>query len=630
MRSLATLRRALQGGQRERAVLAAEALLVERPAPQELLGAARMAAEAGAWWVAKDLLEDSLRERPYDADLRDELAELLEDMGALEEAGELRAGVRAPGPGHSATQGSPDEGAGAARESEVVYDPLHRIAQEPPGAGKSATVPALSGGSPQGLGAAEEPAMEADADTPWGDVADADLVRFHQRFQGRENVHARQWCTPDGKTGYSPVRQPLTPALLRAHFHGSVTLGVYPIRLDHTATFFALDLDITKRALEEAYGHRQRTERLRELVHVEGLRLRSALAALGVPALLFDSGYKGRHVWSFLAEPQPAALVYKVVLALARHLRPHAADLALEAFPRQASVKGEGLGNLIKLPLGIHLRTGRRAALLGEEGQPVATPWELIRATPTLQREQLLDLLDTLKREEPLAEAPQETREPGRRALPFPSPPPARPPFREEDLRREPALSALFGGCAVLRVLADKALTERRLRHDERLVLRHTLGHVERGNEATNYLFERCPEVPSDAYLGGPLRGSPMSCAKVRQRLPERTSQLPCNCAFLDAPDHYPTPVLHARGARSREAPRPLELDARFARWAAAQERQERVASELDAERRELIESLRALPDRSVRGTRGTWRLHDADGLCELRWDPDGPDEEVE
>src|SRR5207248_289927 len=70
----------------------------------------------------------------------------------------------------------------------------------------------------------------ADADEPAGDAelapADADCVRFQTLFAGREDVHARQWAKPGGEGGYSPVQEPLTPAVVRNHLLGTYTVGV--------------------------------------------------------------------------------------------------------------------------------------------------------------------------------------------------------------------------------------------------------------------------------------------------------------------------------------------------------------------------------------------------------------------
>ena len=41
----------------------------------------------------------------------------------------------------------------------------------------------------------------------------------------------------------------------------------------------------------------------------------------------------------------------------------------------------------------------------------------------------------------------------------------------------------------------------------------------------------------------------PTSCGRIRQRYPELTARLGCDCRFRVPPGAYPTPVLHAIGA---------------------------------------------------------------------------------
>src|SRR5487761_1197841 len=50
--------------------------------------------------------------------------------------------------------------------------------------------------------------------------SEADCIRMHTLFAGQEGVYARQWAKPGGETGYSPIPEPLTPAVLRQHFGG--------------------------------------------------------------------------------------------------------------------------------------------------------------------------------------------------------------------------------------------------------------------------------------------------------------------------------------------------------------------------------------------------------------------------
>lgn len=468
---------------------------------------------------------------------------------------------------------------------------------------------------------------------------DADLVRFWHLFAGREDVHARQWFQPGRGVGYSPIRQPLTPSLLRAHVEGAVTLGVYPIRLDGTVTFFALDLDITRNAIDHARGDLERTRRLRRMVHKRGLVMqRHARERFGLELVLEDSGYKGRHLWGFLRDPLPASLVHRFVVALASALAPEEAELQVEAFPRQGRVEAGGLGNLIKLPLGIHLRSGRRASLLGEDGRADDSPWETLQRARRHERDEILRLLDVL-RGLPTPAAPTPDDAP---PWPMPAPLPPEAPFTEVDLETHPEVSTLLEGCAVLKALAQRALEHRRLDHDERIVLRHTFGHVASAVPAVNYLFSRCPEIPAQEFVQRPLRGSPISCPKIRKRIPDVTASVPCHCVFPTRPEHYPTPILHldearARGRLDRETlstrdedePARAVLPEELARtYLHLRERIERLEHERDEVRRTFLTALERFPDRTLHTAEGDWFVRDEEGMPVLCWRPlDGEEE---
>jgi hypothetical protein len=439
------------------------------------------------------------------------------------------------------------------------------------------------------------------------------------------------WVDPRKGIGYSPIHAPLTPDLVRSHLAGSATLGTYLLRLDGTVTFFVLDLDITRKAVERARGDLERTRALRSAVREEGARLERALTELGLPVLLEDSGYKGRHLWCFLAEPLPAALVRKLGAALVRALAPELPSLALEFFPKQAQVKDGGLGNLVKLPLGVHLKSGRRGMFLDAEGRPMFDPWPLLRTVTRATRDQIFQVLQLL-RGAPDARA-ADTPEPVQ-DLELAAPPVQRPavppPFTQADFASRPELAAILRGCTTLATIVDRALTHRRLDHDERVVLRHSLGHTPDGLLAVNYLFGRCPEVPREDFLKTRFSGNPISCASIRRRIPHVTAQVACHCIFAVCTDRYPTPLLHLDEAKALgtlpaampagpDEPRPDDLARAYALLL---ERQRELQRELDAARVSLLELVAGRPDRELRLPEGRWAVIDEEGLPGLAWTP--------
>jgi hypothetical protein len=94
------------------------------------------------------------------------------------------------------------------------------------------------------------------------------IALFRWLFRGREDVYAQRWESPDGRSGYSPKTErdwkayyaakkedrkrvdketrkyiPLTGEAIHAHLAGKQTLGVYPLLLDETCWFLAVDFD---------------------------------------------------------------------------------------------------------------------------------------------------------------------------------------------------------------------------------------------------------------------------------------------------------------------------------------------------------------------------------------------------
>jgi hypothetical protein len=97
---------------------------------------------------------------------------------------------------------------------------------------------------------------------------------------------------------------------------------------------------------------------------------------------------------------------------------------------------------------------------------------------------------------------------------------------------------------------------------DETQVVIHTMGHLEHGPEAVNELFQRCGNADPSLFLKSRLRGNPMSCPKIRARIPQVTSTVDCNCAFDLTSNLYPTPLIHVQSMTGEPAaPTGLTVD---------------------------------------------------------------------
>lgn len=130
---------------------------------------------------------------------------------------------------------------------------------------------------------------------------------------------------------YWRVAEPLTLEHLYAHLMGRWTLGTYLLDAHSCCAFAVFDNDDD-----------EGVERLAALA--------LELARLGI-ATVHEASRRGSHLWVHLAQVTPAALVRAWLL-------PYAQDFGVELYPKQDVLRGGGSGSLIRLPLGVHRKSG--------------------------------------------------------------------------------------------------------------------------------------------------------------------------------------------------------------------------------------------------------------------------------
>lgn len=375
---------------------------------------------------------------------------------------------------------------------------------------------------------------------------DAQLIHFTTIFSGREGIYARQWVSPTGNSGYNPVHEPFTLQVAKNHILGHYTVGIYQLRLDNTVNFVAFDVDIAKSAIARGITDQKVWQRQVQSVHKFAGQLQDIAASYDIPLYLEDSGFKGRHLWLFLERPIPAKAAKRFAEGLVSQLSPPPAGVHLEIFPKQSFVSGEGLGNLIKLPLGIHRKTGKRGLFIDSDGQPIEHQFAFLDKVEKVKKEKIYETIQRiygsgggppslgLKREEvPEVSEP----EPAGEILAV------RPEEYKPD--QDLQLQMLLSSCEVINLLVRKINEEKELTHDERSVLTFVLGHLEKGAEAVNYFLSQIINVHSSMFLKSRFQGNPMSCPKIRQKVPHLSSKANCNCQFDPRLNMYPTPLLH-------------------------------------------------------------------------------------
>ena len=232
---------------------------------------------------------------------------------------------------------------------------------------------------------------------------EAKISLFRNLFRGREDVYPQRFeSRATGKTGYSPAcgnewvrgicekprvkcatcqhRQflPVTDDVIRWHLSGvdaggaDFTAGVYPMLLDETCFFLAMDFD--------KLHWQQDTAAVLETCH-----------RLGVPTALERSrSGSGGHVWVFFDEAIPATIVRRLgshVLTETMERRP---DIGLDSydrfFPNQDTLPRGGFGNLIALPLQKQPRANGNSEFLDEDGTPYLDQWKFLSSIQRMSR----------------------------------------------------------------------------------------------------------------------------------------------------------------------------------------------------------------------------------------------------
>ncbi len=388
---------------------------------------------------------------------------------------------------------------------------------------------------------------------PTASVPEALVSAFLQWFAGRADVYARQWYDArNDRTGYVPVREPLTAKVVEQHLLGRITIGQYLLFPDDSVSFAVLDLDPTQAAWEQM--------RLEDSEAPGGLglpalreyaqRIWQAANEANIPLFLEDTGGAGLHAWLLFA-PRISA---KRARALCREILYRAgsqpAQVNVEIFPKQDHLGGKGFGNLVKLPLGLHQATVRRSVFLREDLTPIPDQEALARlhAVPaesiaTILEKRVLPFRPPAGQEERARESVAERHVESASEL-------GSPRLLAETLANVPAgkevqraVDRIVEGCAVVRELLRRAMESETLPAAAARALVYTIGLVGRDNPTIDQALALAGV--SRKELERVRRGfqSPVGCKKLHEWFPQFAQR--CHCPE-PPPGGYATPALFA------------------------------------------------------------------------------------
>lgn len=215
------------------------------------------------------------------------------------------------------------------------------------------------------------------------------IALYLSLFRGRKDLFARRWENKHGRSGYSPVcsnewskgickkpevkcsqckhRQfiPVTEAMVGRHLKGEITMGVYPLLLDETCNFLAIDFD--------RKSWRQDLSALVKVCHRKDVPVAVERSQSG----------NGAHAWFFFKEPVPAGKARNFGSALLTEAMDYSPQMGLDSydrmFPNQNTMPKGGFGNLIALPLqGRAVKNGNTVFLDGDL-EPYPDQWAYLK-----------------------------------------------------------------------------------------------------------------------------------------------------------------------------------------------------------------------------------------------------------
>jgi superfamily II DNA or RNA helicase len=220
---------------------------------------------------------------------------------------------------------------------------------------------------------------------------------FRSLFRGRTDVFPVRFVSKKtGKPGYAPacsnkwepglcllrtggrcsdcVNQafvPLSDQVLVDHLQGRHAIGVYPLLIDETCWFLAVDFD--KRSWRE-----------------DLMAFAETCRSVGTPVAIERSrSGNGAHAWFFFTAPLSANVARRMGCYLITETMSRRHELSMESydrlFPNQDTMPRGGFGNLIALPLQHEARQKGNSVFIDEQLEAYADQWAFLASVERIE-----------------------------------------------------------------------------------------------------------------------------------------------------------------------------------------------------------------------------------------------------
>lgn len=237
---------------------------------------------------------------------------------------------------------------------------------------------------------------------------EAKITLFRSLFRGREDLFPKQWTDrKNDRKGYAPacsmewapkqcgkVRRPpikcgdcdnrafipVSDKVIENHLRGKQTIGAYPLLVDDTCCFLAVDFDKGSWQNDVA-------------------AFRETCRSLGIPVSVERSrSGNGGHAWFFFTEPVKAATARTMGCYLITETMSRRHQLSMESydrlFPIQDIMPRGGFGNLIALPLQAEPRKTGNSVFIDDEFVPYPDQWGYLASLQRLAPQEVQAIAD--------------------------------------------------------------------------------------------------------------------------------------------------------------------------------------------------------------------------------------------
>ena len=141
-------------------------------------------------------------------------------------------------------------------------------------------------------------------------------------------------------------------------------------RPNSTVKFIVWDIDISKQFILKYGNSGPEFDACLGHAYHKALEIQKILDNKGMHGYIEFSGYRGYHVWLFLSEWIPVRFANMFTDRIEEELVLED-DITVECFPNKVRIKAGRFGQILKIPCGIHVRSGKRSCFVDDDGEPV-------------------------------------------------------------------------------------------------------------------------------------------------------------------------------------------------------------------------------------------------------------------